>query len=91
MQIRAVQSEQTAGAKPQPSCPKLQFRIKPAEAASELRAAAYLRANSFYNYPADRSPLAARVRHKLISSAYMHLKKLNESRTSNPGTSTNER
>jgi hypothetical protein len=46
----------------EPSQQQLQYTVSEAQSAAELRAAAYLRAYSFYSYPADRNAYAARVR-----------------------------
>jgi hypothetical protein len=40
---------------------QLQYAVSEAQSAAELRAAAYLRAHSFYSYPADRNAFVARV------------------------------
>jgi hypothetical protein len=40
---------------------KLAYEVRIASSAAELRAAAYLRAYSFYHYPEGRSVMAARV------------------------------
>jgi hypothetical protein len=41
---------------------QVQFSIRQASSAAELRAAGYLRAYCFYHYPPDRSEYSARVR-----------------------------
>ena len=44
-----------------PGDPPVQLEVRRATTPAELRAAAYLRAASFYKYPEDRSPMAQRV------------------------------
>lgn len=42
--------------------PTVQFKVRQATSAAELRAAGYLRAYTFYSYPPDRSEYSRRVR-----------------------------
>ena len=42
--------------------PAVRYKIRHASSTPELRAAAYLRASSFYSYPEGRSEFAKRVR-----------------------------
>jgi hypothetical protein len=49
----------------------IQVSIKEATSTAEFRAAGYLRAYSFYTYPADRSELSARVRAPALSIPWL--------------------
>ncbi len=50
---------------PTPHPARLVLEIREAATAAELRAAAYLRAHSFYTYPEDRSAMAARAHRRM--------------------------
>lgn len=56
----AAQDRKAIGQQQQPAS-TLQVQMHQAESSAELRAAAHLRAASFYHYPLDRSEFAARV------------------------------
>jgi hypothetical protein len=52
---------------------KVNFQILEATNPAELRAAGYLRAQTFYSYPPDRSEYSQRVRVQCSDCCPMHL------------------